>query len=67
MLLAQGIDIKRAVLVFWVGYAAVELHPLWLRLREIILTPGKIAADETTGPDPGRGRTKKGFFRAIAR
>lgn len=69
MLLAQGIDIKRAVLAFWVGYAAAELHPHWLRLREIILTAGKIACDETTAPvlDPGRGRTKKGFFWAIAR
>jgi transposase len=69
MLAAQGIDIKRAVLAFWVGYAAAELHPLWLRLREIILTAGKIAVDETTAPvlDPGRGRTKKGFFWAIAR
>jgi hypothetical protein len=69
MLLAQGIDIKRAVLAFWVGYAAAELHPLWLRLREIILAAGKIAVDETTAPvlDPGRGRTKKGFFWAIAR
>jgi len=69
MLLAQGIDIKRAVLAFWVGYAAAELHPLWLRLREIILTAGKIACDETTAPvlDPGRGRTKKGFFWAVAR
>jgi len=69
MLLAQGIDIKRAVLAFWVGYAAAELHPLWLRLREIILIAGKIAVDETTAPvlDPGRGRTKKGFFWAIAR
>jgi transposase len=69
MLLAQGIDIKRAVLAFWVGYAAAELKPLWLRLREIILTSGKIAVDETKAPvlDPGRGRTKKGFFWAIAR
>jgi transposase len=69
MLLALGIDIKRAVLAFWVGYAAAELHPLWLRLREIILTADKIAVDETTAPvlDPGRGRTKKGFFWAIAR
>jgi transposase len=69
MLLAQGIDIKRSVLAFWVGYAAAELNPLWLRLREIILTTGKIAVDETTAPvlDPGRGRTKKGFFWAIAR
>ncbi len=69
MLLAQGIDIKRAVLAFWVGYAAAELQPLWRRLREIILSSGKIAVDETTAPvlDPGRGRTKKGFFWAIAR
>src|ERR1700730_1161159 len=69
MLLAQGIDIKRAVLAFWVGYAAAELQPLWLRLRELILTAGKIAVDETTAPvlDPGRGRTKKGYFWAVAR
>jgi transposase len=69
MLLAQGIDIKRAVLAFWVGYAAAELQPLWLRLREIILTSGKIAVDETTAPvlDPGRGRIKKGFFWALGR
>ncbi|GAA0008130.1 hypothetical protein BRDID11002_81370 [Bradyrhizobium diazoefficiens] len=58
MLLAQGIDIKRSVLAFWVGYAGAELRPLWLRLREIILTANKIAVDETTAPvlDPGRGR-----------
>jgi transposase len=69
MLLAQGLDIKRAVLAFWVGYAAVELKPLHLRLRELILTSGKIAVDETVAPvlDPGRGRTKKGYFWAIAR
>src|ERR1700681_606242 len=69
MLVAQGIDIKRAILAFWVGYAAAELQPLWLRLRELILTSGKIAVDETTAPvlDPGRGRTKKGYFWAIAR
>lgn len=33
VLLAQGIDIKRSVLAFWGGHAAVELRPLWLRLR----------------------------------
>jgi transposase len=69
MLSAQGIDIKRSVLAFWVGYAAAELKPIYLRLRELILTSGKIAVDETVAPvlDPGRGRTKKGFFWAIAR
>jgi transposase len=69
MLLAQGIDIKRAVLAFWVGYAAQELKPVWLRLRALILAGGNIAVDETVAPvlDPGRGRTKKGFFWAVAR
>jgi transposase len=69
MMLAQGIDIKRAILAFWVGYAAAELKPLYLRLRELILASHKIAVDETVAPvlDPGRGRTKKGYFWAIAR
>jgi transposase len=69
MLLAQGLDIKRAILAFWVGYAAAEFMPVYLRLRELILAAGKIAVDETVAPvlDPGRGRTKKGYFWAIAR
>jgi transposase len=69
MLLAHGIDIKRAILAFWVGYAAAELKPLYLRLRELILSSGKIAVDETVVPvlDPGRGCTKKGYFWAVAR
>jgi transposase len=52
-----------------VGYAAAELMPLHRRLRELILGSGKIAIDETVVPvlDPGRGRTKKGYFWAIAR
>ena len=69
MLAVQGLDIKRAVLAFWVGYAAAELKPIYARLRELILASSKIAVDETTAPvlDPGRGRTKKGYFWAIAR
>ncbi len=69
MLLSQGIAIERATLAFWVGYAAAELKPLYLRLRELILGSAKIAVDETVAPvlDPGRGRTKKGYFWAIAR
>jgi transposase len=39
MLLAQGIDIQRAILAFWVGYAAAELKPVYLRLGELILIP----------------------------
>jgi transposase len=69
MLAAQGLDIKRSVLAFWVGYAAAELKPVYRRLRELILTSAKVAVDETTAPvlDPGRGRTKKGYFWAVAR
>ena len=69
MLATQGIDITRAVLAFWVGYAAAELKPLHSRLRELILASGKIAVDETVAPvlDPGRGRTKQGYFWAVAR
>ena len=39
------------------------------RLRELILTSGKIAVDETKAPvlDPGRGRVKEGYFWAVAR
>jgi transposase len=69
MLRSQGIAIERATLAFWVGYAAAELKPLYHRLRELILGSGKIAVDETVAPvlDPGRGRTKTGYFWAIAR
>jgi transposase len=69
MLLSQGIEIDRATLAFWVGYAAAELMPLALRLREILLGSASIAVDETRAPvlDPGRGRTKIGYFWAIAR
>ncbi len=69
ILLAQGIEIDRSVLAFWVGYAAAELMPLWRRLREILLGSPRLFVDETRAPvlDPGRGRTKSGYFWSIAR
>jgi transposase len=68
-LAAQGLNIKRSVLAFWVGYAAGELSAVYDRLRELILTSGKIAVDEMKAPvlDPGRGRVKEGYFWAVAR
>jgi len=62
ILRSQGLEIKRSTLAFWVGYAAAELKPVYLRMRELILGSAKIAVDETTAPvlDPGRGQTKKG-------
>ena len=57
------------MLAFWVGYAAAELKPVYLRLRELILASAKIAVNETIAPvlDPGRGRTKQRYFWAVAR
>src|SRR5262249_41109519 len=69
MLAAQGPDIKRAGLGVWGGYAAAAVQPRYLPPRALILPAGKIAVDETIAPvlDPGRGRTKQGYFWAIAR
>jgi transposase len=69
ILLAQGIEIERSTLAFWVGYAAAELMPLWRRLRAILLGSPRLFVDETRAPvlDPGRGRTKTGYFWSIAR
>ena len=65
----QGVILDRSTLSFWMGYAAAELAPVVTRLREMMLASTRIFADETVVPvlDPGRGRTKKGYFWAIAR
>jgi len=65
----QGVILHRSTLSFWVGYAAAEVAPVVARLREILLASTRIFADETIVPvlDPGRGRTKQGYFWAIAR
>ena len=51
------------------GYAAAELKPLWRLIRADLLGSAKLFVDETKAPvlDPGRGRTKTGWFWAIAR
>jgi transposase len=69
MLARQGIAIDRSTLASWVGYAAAELKPLWRLLRDQLLASAKLFVDETTAPvlDPGRGRTKTGYFWTIAR
>ncbi len=69
IMLAQGIEIDRSVLAFWVGYAAAELMPLWRHMREILLGSPRLFVGETRAPvlDAGRGRTKTGYFWSIAR
>jgi transposase len=69
MLSCQGIEIDRSTLAFWVGYAASELLPLYERLKQSLLSAARIAVDETPVPvlDPGRGKTKTGYFWSMAR
>ena len=65
----QGVLIDRATLAFWVGYGAAEIMPVVRRLKEIVLSSTRIFADETTMKvlDPGRSRTKQGYFWVAAR
>lgn len=69
ILARQGVMLDRSTLSFWMGYAAAELAPVVARLREMMLSSTRLFADETVVPvlDPGRGRTKQGYFWAIAR
>jgi transposase len=69
MLAAQGLDLDRSTLAFWVGYAAAELAPLHQLLKANLLGSAKLAVDETPVPvlDPGRGKTKTGYFWTMAR
>jgi transposase len=69
MLARQGIAIDRSTLASWVGYAAAELKPLWRLMRDDLLASTRLFVDETPVPvlDPGRGRTKTGYFWTIAR
>lgn len=65
----QGVHIDRSTLASWVGAAAAELEPLYDHLVRQLKTSPKLFADETRCPvlDPGRGKTKTGYFWAIAR
>jgi transposase len=69
MMARQGVILDRSTLSFWVGYAEAEIAPVVARLREKMLASTRIFADETVVPvlDPGRGRTKQGYFWAIGR
>ena len=67
--LRDGVALDRSTLAFWVGFAAAEIAPVVARLREMLLGSARLFADETRVPvlDPGRGRTKTGYFWTIIR
>lgn len=64
----QGITLDRATLGNWAGRACFHLQPIADHMRQHLAAADRIFMDETTAPvlDPGRRRTKTGFFWAIA-
>jgi transposase len=65
----QGIDLDRSTLAAWVGRAAFELKPVYDALLANLKRSGKLFMDETRAPvlDPGRRKTRTGYFWALAR
>ncbi len=65
----QGIDLDRSTLANWVGKAAFELKPVFECLMADLKQSTKLYMDETRAPvlDPGRRKTKTGYFWALAR
>ncbi|MGH0003866.1 IS66 family transposase [Pseudovibrio ascidiaceicola] len=65
----QGIDLDRSTLADWVGRSAYELKPVYEALLKQLKNSGKLFMDETPAPvlDPGRRKTKTGYFWALAR
>ncbi len=65
----QGIDLDRSTLAAWVGRAAFELQPVYEALLASLKSSSKLFMDETTAPvlDPGKRKTKTGYFWALAR
>jgi transposase len=69
ILARQGILVDRATLAAWVGTGAAEIVPVVRRMKAILLASARLFADETSVPvlDPGRGKTRTGWFWTIAR
>jgi len=65
----QGVDLDRSTLASWVGKAVYELKPVYDCLLVNLKQSSKLFMDETTAPvlDPGRGKTRTGYFWALAR
>lgn len=65
----QGVEIERSTLAGWLGRAAYALRPISEALLANLRQSTKLFMDETPVPvlDPGRGRTKTGYFWALAR
>ena len=69
MFARQGVNIDRSTLAAWQGRVAHEMTPIYERIKDHLKQSTKRFMDETTAPvlDPGRGKTKTGYFWALAR
>ncbi|EPH9806725.1 IS66 family transposase, partial [Shigella sonnei] len=56
----QGVELSRATLGRWTGAVAELLEPLYDILRQYVLMPGKVHADDIPVPvqEPGSGKTR---------
>ena len=65
----QGVNLDRSTLAGWVAKAAYELRPVFDALIADLKRSSKLFMDETRAPvlDPGKRKTKTGYFWALAR
>ncbi|MCT6073896.1 IS66 family transposase, partial [Escherichia coli] len=58
----RGVELSRATLGRWTGAVAELLEPLYDVLRQYVLMPGKVHADDTPVNvlEPGQGKTRTG-------
>ena len=65
----EGVELERSTLADWVGATSELLAPLHDALRQYVMTPGKLHADDTPVPvlAPGTGKTKLGRLWAYVR
>jgi transposase len=65
----SGLNIDRSTLANWMGKVSFHLAPVVDHMFKELKASNKLFADETRCPvlDPGRGKTKTGYLRAIAR
>ena len=64
----EGLVLHRSVLTSWVGRSALELRPIVFQMSKELFERERLFVDETVIPvlDPGRGRTRTGYFWGIA-
>jgi len=65
----EGVELERSTLADWVGATSELLAPLHDALRQYVMNPGKLHADDTPVPvlAPGTGKSKLGRLWAYVR